>query len=231
MRVVSQRARHVAGTAALAAACLAAAPATAQSVTLTDDSGRPLIVGGASVLGEGLATAKIAPQDIVAEFQRLCLPDPAGAAPRVGASPLALAPADAVFPAQGKQPEARVAQWRGPSATLSVSTGDEAGLKKQPIAITSRAYVTTGPYGPFKAAGAQCNLVVLLPDFAAATELSAALTVAFGAPGKLVIKKTFADGYWNAAPGTRINFTAPTTRSGPQPVHVSAQTQEKDTIR
>lgn len=222
---------RIAGLAALGASGLTM-PAHAQSVTLTDDSGRPLVVGGASALGSGLAgPATTNAAEIVAEFQRLCLPDPAGAGARAAASSLALAPADAVFPAEGKQPEARVAQWRGRSASLSVFTGDDAGLKKRAIAITSRAYVTTGPYGPFKAAGTQCNLVVSLPDFAAATDVSGALSAAFGTPGKLVVKKTFADGYWSAAAGTRINFTAPTTSGGPQPVHLSAQILEKDSNR
>lgn len=203
------------------AAAWCASPAAAQSVTLTEGSGRPLIVGEPGELGDGLKPAGLAPQALVAEFQRLCLPDVGGAAARAAASPLSFESADAVFPASGKQREARVVQWRGPSASLSVWTGDDANLRNRPIAIDSRAYVTTGPYGPFHAAGAQCNLVVMLPDFAAATALSEALTASFGAPGKLVVKKTFADGYWQVAGASvRINFTAPSGSGGPQPVHL-----------
>jgi hypothetical protein len=211
-----------------------AAPAAAQSVTLTEGAGRPLIVGGPSELGQGLAPATLTPQALAAEFQRLCLPDPAAAAARAAESPLALVADDAVFPATGKQQEVRVAQWRGPSATLAVSSGDAAfaaGLKGRPIVIPSRALAVTGGYGPWRADGVQCNLVVMLPDFAAATALSEALTANFGAPGKLVVKKTFADGYWQTknTPSLRINFNTPTTRSGPQPVHLSAQQlPEKD---
>lgn len=218
----------------LAVAGVAPVAALAQSVTLTEDSGRPLVVGGDATLGSQLQPTTATPQAVVAEFQRLCLPDPATAATRATGSVLTPDRGDAIFPAEGKQGEARVPQWRGPSALMSVWTGEDANLRKRPIAIPSRASTTTGPYGPFRADGAQCNLVVMLPGFASATELSGALTAAFGAPGKLVAKKTFADGFWRADNGglpVRINFTAPTTRSGPQPVHLSAQVLTKGTRR
>lgn len=205
-----------------------------QTVTLTVDDGRPLIVGEAAALGEGLTPAAQAPAAIAAEFERICLPDPAGAAARVGGGALALQPADAVFQAARKNPQARVAQWSGPSARLALSSGTEDALKGRPIAITQRAYATTSVYGPFRAAGAQCNMVAMLPDFAAATALVEALGAKFGAAGKLVSKKTFIDGHWmvaDSAPPVRINITVPTTRGGPQPVHLSAQIIEKGSKR
>jgi hypothetical protein len=211
---------------ALAIAAGVAAPAFAQSVTLTVDDGRALIVGGEQELGAGLGTSSLDGAAIVAEFRRLCLPDPASAAARVEGSPLQLSADEAVFPASGKQAEARVQQWRSDSATLSVWTGEDANLKGRPIAMPSRGAVTTGPYGPFRADGAQCNMVVSISDFAGVASITDALTSAFGAPGKLVAKKTFADGYWTVAEGAdavRININAPSTRSGPQPVHLSAQ--------
>jgi hypothetical protein len=208
--------------------------ASAQSVTLTKDDGRPLVVGDAAELGAGLDAGAMPAQAIVSEFQRVCLPDPAGAPARIAGSTLELEDAEAVFPAAGKQQEARVSQWRGRSATLSVWTGDDANLKGRPIAIPSRGSTTTGPYGPFRAEGAQCNLVVAVNDFAVVTQLSDALTAAFGSPGKLVSKKNFADGHWlvpGAASAIRINFTTPTTHSGPHPVHLSAQVLEKGSKR
>jgi hypothetical protein len=213
------------GALALAALCAAAA-ANAQSVTLTEDSGRPLLVGDAAGMAEGLSPSSLAPAALVAEFRRLCLPAPATAGQRVSGSPLELTASDALFPAAGKNPQGLVSQWRGRSAILSTWSGDHSGLKGRPIAITSRGYSTTGPYGPFKAEGVQCNLVVALPDFASVQALTDALTSAFGAPGKLVAKKNFADGHWaarDAAQPIRINFTAPTVRGSPQPVHLSAQ--------
>ena len=223
------------GRAGLASIALAlTAPAYAQSVTLTEDSGRPLLVGAADSIADGLSPSTLAPAGIVAEFQRLCLPDPAGAGQRAAGSALGLAAADAAFAAEGKRPEARVSQWRGASAILSTWSGDDAGLKGRPIAITSRGYSTTGPYGPFKAKGLQCNLVVALPDFATAKALSDELTAAFGPAAKLVVKKTFADGHWlTTADGqsVRINITAPSTRGAPQPVHLSAQILTKGTKR
>ena len=204
--------------------------AHAQSVTLTVDDGRALVVGGPQTLGDGLTPTTLDGSAIVSEFQRLCLPNPDGASSRVAESPFRFSPADAVFAPSGKQGEARVAQWRGPSALLSVWTGDDANLKNRPIAMPSRGAVTTGPYGPFRADGAQCNLVVALDGFSSVVAITDALTAAFGNPGKLVAKKSFADGYWLTA-GTadpiRININAPTTRGGPQPVHLSAQIMKK----
>jgi hypothetical protein len=212
---------------ALALVALASASAaSAQSVTLTEDSGRPLLVGDAAGIADGLSPSALAPAALVAEFRRLCLPAPATAGQRVSGSPLELTASDAQFPAVGKNPRGLVSQWRGRSAVLSTWSGDHAGLKGRPIAITSRGYSTTGPYGPFKAEGVQCNLVVALPAFASVQALTDALTAAFGAPGKLVAKKSFADGYWNAgdaAQPVRINFTAPSVRGALQPVHLSAQ--------
>lgn len=211
-----------------------ATAAGAQSVTLTEGDGRPLLVGASPGIAAGLEPSALAPAALAAEFRRLCLPDPAGAGQRAAGSSLGLQSADAVFPPEGKRPEARVSQWRGPSAILSTWSGDDAGLKGRPIAITSRAYSTTGPYGPFKAQGVQCNLVVAVPDFAAAKAVSDELTRAFGAPGKLVVKNTFADGYWTTATDggpVRINLTAPSTRGGPQPLHLSAQIVAKGSKR
>ncbi|HEX8535448.1 MAG TPA: hypothetical protein VF662_14895 [Allosphingosinicella sp.] len=208
--------------------------ANAQSVTLTEDSGRPLLVGDAAGIAEGLNPSAIAPAVVVAEFRRLCLPDPGAAAQRVSGSPLQLVSSDAQFPAAGKNQQGLVTQWRGPSAILSIWSGDHSGLKGRPIAITSRGYSTTGPYGPFKAEGVQCNLVVALTDFSAVQGLTEALTTALGQPGKLVAKKSFADGYWNvgdAGRPIRINFTAPSVRGAPQPVHLSAQILTKGNKR
>jgi len=211
-------------------AMAAAAPAVAQSVVLTADDGRPLMIGTGAELGNGLRPSTAGAKDIVDEFRRLCLPNPADAPARVAASSFGLSDASVVFPARGKQPEARLSQWRGPSASLSVWAGDEAGLKGQPIVITQRAYQVTGVYGPFRAEGAQCNLVVSLLDFAAAVQVAEALTASLGIPGKLVTKKTFSDGYWQVA-DVRVNFTAPTVRSGAQPVVMSAQLFQKGSKR
>jgi hypothetical protein len=222
--------RAVTGALGLALATVA----SAQSVTLTEEDGRPLLVGDASGIAAGLESSALAPVALVAEFRRLCLPDPAGAAQRAAGSSLGLQPSDALFPGEGKRPEARVSQWRGPSAILSTWSGDDAGLKGRPIAITSRAYSTTGPYGPFKAQGVQCNLVLALPDFSAAKAVADQLTAAFGPPGKLVVKNTFADGHWitptDAGP-VRVNLTAPSTRGAPQPLHLSTQILAKGSKR
>lgn len=215
--------------AALVAAALAAS-ANGQSVTLTVDDGRALVVGGTQSLGDGLRPTALDGGAIVSEFKRLCLPDPAGASARVEGSPLALSVADAVFPAAGKQSEARVSQWMADSAALSVWTGDDVNLKGRPIAMPSRGAVTTGPYGPFRGDGVQCNLVVAIEGFGGVTAITDALTAAFGAPAKLVAKNSFADGHWLVATGAepvRININAPTTRGGPQPVHLSAQIKKE----
>ena len=199
--------------------------ASAQSVTLTVKDGRALVVGGETLLGANLAATDLDGAAIVAEFGRLCA-DPATVGDRVAASPLGLSDADAVFPAEGKQGEARVKQWRGPAAAVSAWTGDDANLKNRAIAMPSRGAVATGPYGPFRASGKQCNLVFSVRDFASVAPLIEALRATYGEPGKLVAKNTFADGYWAASPGgapARVNLNAPTTRNGPQPVHLSMQ--------
>lgn len=197
----------------------------AQSVTLTVKDGRALVVGGTQTLGSDLAATDLDAAAIVAEFGRLCL-DPATVGDRVAASPFGLSGADAVFPAEGKQGEARVKQWRGPAAAVSAWAGDDANLKNRAIAMPSRGAVTTGPYGPFRAFGTQCNLVFGVRDFTSVAPLVEALRTTYGEPGKLVVKNTFADGFWTVGTGgvsARVNLNAPTTRSGPQPVHLSMQ--------
>ena len=217
------------GTAGALIALAASMPAFGQTVTLTKDDGRPLIVGDGTELGSGLSPSDLAGNAIVAEFQRLCMPEPASAARRAANSTFALQPGEAIFAPLGKGGEARVTQWRGASALLSIWSGDDANLRGRPVAIPSRGSTTTGAYGPFRAKGEQCNLVVMVKDFATATQISDALTSAFGAPGKLVAKKSFADGHWlvsGAASTIRVNFTTPSGREGPRPVHLSAQVVE-----
>jgi hypothetical protein len=209
-------------------------PGWAQSVTLTADDGRPLIVGGETELGAGLQPTTLGSEAIANAFQAICLPDPEGAAARLGGSELNLTSEDAVLPASGRTAEVRIAQWLGASAALSLWTGDEANLRGRPIAMPSRGATTAGPYGPFRARGAQCNLVVAVTDMAMAAELAEALAARLGTPARLVSRRTFADGHW-IVPGSdrdiRINFTAPTTRGGPQPIHLSAQALEKGSNR
>lgn len=198
------------------------AVAVAQTATFTVKDGRALVLGGETELGVALSQTDLDSVALAEAFDSLCLPDPANAGGRAMDSSLGLRSAEAVIPAQGKLPETRIPVWTGQSATLTVwNAGDEA-WKGRPIAMPSRAGVTTGPYGPFKAFGAQCNLVVMVADFGAAKAVADALSAKYGAPGKLVVKNTFADGFWQTG-DLRININVPTSRVGPQPIHLSAQ--------
>lgn len=197
-------------------------PLFSQSATLTVKDGRALVIGGETELAQGLDATDLTPAKVVDEFTRLCMPDPQNAGSRVETSPFSLTRDDTVFPAWGKVGEAKIERWAGKGAALFIWTGDETGLKGRPIAMPSRGATTTGPYGPFKAFSAQCNLVINLPDFAAATAVTELLTTKLGAPGKLVVKNTFADGYWMAG-DLRVNVNVPSDRQYPQPVHLSVQ--------
>jgi hypothetical protein len=201
-------------------------PLLAQSITLTEGRGRPITIGYSSQLAEGLIPTSIAPQTLVDEFKRLCLPDPSGASKRFETSPLMLQLDEVVLPQDGKRGELRVPRWRGQSAELTIWMNDDSNLKGRPIKIDERAYQVTGSYGPFNAKGEQCNLVIAVASFANVVQLSESLTAAFGPLGKLVVKKTFADAHWQIGV-TSINFTAPTTRNGPQPIHLSVQIAQK----
>jgi hypothetical protein len=198
------------------------AMAIAQTATFTVKDGRALVLGGETDLGLALSPTALGPAAIVDAFDKLCLPDPVNAGSRAADSPLVLRPSQAVLPAQGKLSEARIPVWTSASATLTVWDGVDGAWKGRPIAMPSRALVTTGPYGAFKAAGVQCNLVIMVADFGTVTAVSDALSAKYGAPGKLVVKKTFADGFWQNG-DLRINFNAPSTRVGPHPLHLSAQ--------
>ena len=198
------------------------APLFSQSATLTVKDGRALVIGGETELAQGFDATGLTPANVVDEFTRLCLPDPQNAGSRAEQSPFSLKRDDTVFPALGKVGEAKIERWIGKYAALFVWTGDETGLKGRPIAMPSRGATTTGPYGPFKAFGAQCNLVINFPDFAAAKAVTELLTAKLGAPGKLVVKNTFADGYWMAG-DLRVNVNVPSERQYPQPVHLSVQ--------
>jgi hypothetical protein len=151
-------------------------PLLSQSATLTVKDGRALVIGGETELAQGIDATDLTPAKVVDEFARLCLPDPQNAGARVQPSPFSLTRDDTVFPAMGKVGEAKIERWISNQAALFVWAGDETGLKGRPIAMPSRGATTTGPYGPFKAFGAQCNLVINLPDFAAATAVTELLT-------------------------------------------------------
>ncbi len=194
----------------------------AQSATLTVKDGRALVIGGETSLGEGLDATDLAPASVVEEFTRLCIPDPQSAGSRANTSPFSLKRDNAVFPASGKIGEANIARWTSKNASLFLWAGDDSGLKGRPIAMPSRAATTVGPYGPFRAFGEQCNLVIKISDLSQALVITELLTVQLGAPGKLVVKNTFADGYWITR-DLRVNINIPTTRDGPQPVHLSVQ--------
>jgi len=198
------------------------APVFSQSATLTVKDGRPLVIGGETELAQGIEQTDLTPVNVVDEFTRICTPDPKSASERIEPSLFALKRDDTLFPAFGKVVEAKIERWIGAKAALFVWTGDETGLKGRAIAMPSRGGYTIGPYGPFKAFGTQCNLVINLPDFAAAVTITELLTAKFGAPGKLVVKKTFADGYWTAG-DLRININVPSEKQYPQPLHLSVQ--------
>lgn len=198
------------------------APLFSQSATLTVKDGRALVIGGETEIAQGIETIKLTPAQVVDEFTKICMPDPQNAGSRVAASQISLKRDDVVFPALGKAGEAKIERWIGDQASLFIWSGDEAGLKGRFIAMPSRGAVTTGPYGPFKAFGSQCNLVINLPDFAAATTVTELLTAKLGAPGKLVVKNTFADGYWVTG-DLRVNINVPSERQYPQPIHLSVQ--------
>ena len=205
----------------------ASAPLTAGSLVLTEGGGRPLTIEAAGV-GE-LEVSQLDGTALADEFVRLCLPDPAGAYARASASPLGLELADATLPAFGKAPEAKYPIGRSYSAKLTVWNGDDGPLSKRPISIPSRAYVVTSQYGPFRATGEQCNLLVKVRDFMAAGQISDALTRKFGVPGKLVAKRTWADGFWTVPnKDIRLNFTTPSTDNGPRLVYLSAQVIGKE---
>lgn len=205
-----------------AAILTASATAIAQDATFTVKDGRALILGGGTELGAGLFPTTADASTIVDGFSKVCLPDPASADSRVAASGLGLSAQSLVLPAQGGTGPATIKIWAGSNAAILVWQGDEQNFKGRPIAMPSRAAITTGPYGPFKAFGNQCNFVTKVTDFTAAKAVIEAISSKYGVPGKLVVKNTFADGYWQI--GTvRLNINVPTTRSGPQPLHISAQ--------
>ena len=197
---------------------------SAQSVTLTDDSGRPITVGSGEVYGAGLTVTKLQPAQIATALKQLCTPDPDGAYGRAANSAFELGESEVVLPPIGKAAEARVKIWSGPAATLTIWNGDGVPFKGRPMAINSRAYATTGSYGSFHATGAQCNVVIAVGSFADVEPIATAISEAFGVqPAKLVVKNTFADGYWTTAEGLRVNMTAPSIKTATQPVHLSVQ--------
>ncbi len=201
-------------------------PALSQSVTLTEGRGRPITIGIGESFGSELTQTSIEPQVLVDEFKRLCLPDPVGASKRFEGSPLSLRYSEVIFPPNGKRAEVRVPRWRGQSAELTIWENIYGDLKGQFIIINERAYQVTGTYGPFRASNNQCNLVVNLPNFTQIIKLSEALSKTFGLEGKLVVKDNYADGHWQVGT-TLINFTAPKTKYGRYPIHLSVQIAQK----
>jgi hypothetical protein len=216
--------RNLAGV--LAIIC-SGAPALAQSVTLTEKSGRPLTVGVDGSFASGLSASTMSPQAIVEEFQKLCLPDPLAAQSAANASSFGFHSSPLFFRPNGKHGVVRIAHWRSDSADLAIwsSTDD---LKDEPIVIDERAYQVKSAYGPFRAEGDQCNLVVMLTSFDEVKKVGELLAATFGPQGKLVVKNTFADGHW-AKGDVKINFTSPSIKSGSQPAHLSIQILRKGT--
>lgn len=196
----------------------------AQSVVLTEgSSGRPLVVNGGSALPIGVAT-QIPTSQIAATFAKLCTSNPLAATPSAD-GPLALESADQTFGETDKHDRVTIRRWIGPSAELVVYEGSKDALKGESIAVVERAYATTGQYGPFKASLPQCNLVVTLADFESAKALASDLEAQFGQAKKMVVKETWADAKWEKLgpdQALSISMTAPKTKGGLQPVHLTA---------
>ena len=110
-------------------------PALAEDATLTVKDGRALVIGGELELGNGLAPTDWDVTQIADEFQRLCVPPMNELGDRIAESALELRSDDAIFSADGKTPEARIARWSSRVAELSVWAGDHNGLMRRPIAM------------------------------------------------------------------------------------------------
>ena len=195
--------------------------AAAQSLTLSSKRGEPAIVGGGTVLGENLGVTSQSPQQIVAKFKSLCLPDPANADAKIliqqgfTEKPVQLA---------GPPVSANaLTHWVSPVATVAYWRGDTAAFKGQAVAVPSRAALITGPFSAFGPRDTQCTFVTNVADFEQAKLVTEALSADLGTPSKLVVKNTFADGFWATTNGTTtVYFNTPTTRNGPQPIHIAA---------
>ena len=203
---------------------------TNQLFILSDDSGRGMTIGQQVDLRDSFAPVAMDGQQIADAFKALCLDtklDPASFEAAAKASSLKLAKRDILLPALKKGVEFRFADFGSDSARASLWTGDDNGLKDRPIVIRSRGALVSSGYGPFKAAGAQCNLDLKVSGLNSVDALAGALSQHLAAqPAKLVSKPGFGDGYWeiktDAGPA-RVSFDAVDLKKSAALVHLVIQ--------
>jgi hypothetical protein len=227
--------RHLAAIAALfvppAFAGAATVSGDAPIVILSDEDGRGINIGLQEDAREAFEPAAYSGEQIADEFKRLCLDtafSPEAFAAAGAQSPWHLDSGTIALPAAGK-----VGAWEQPvlrsgSVRASLWLGDESGFRKRPILIRTRGALVSGPYGPFKASGKQCNLDLKLSGLSTVDGFVARMNANLAMePAKLVSKAGFADGHWLLArPGSetvRVSFDAVDLKKEAQLVHVVAQ--------
>lgn len=224
------------GWSAFAATLLVFASGAAQAAPgqnlfiLSDDSGRGMTIGEQVDSREHFAAAAHSGPDIADEFKRLCWDtklDAAALAAAGSASRWGYNADSVTFEGGKKTPAFTQAVLAAPSARANIWTGDDVGLKGKPILIRDRGALVTSGYGPFKAAGRQCNFDLKTTALSDPAALVARLTEHLGqAPAKLVTKKSFADGHWNVSMDgrpMRVFFSVVDVNKPSQLVHLVLQ--------
>jgi len=222
----------------IALACAFAAAAHAQPsgeaiVILSDDRGNEASIGAMRDLREGLTPATLAGPAIVEEFRRLCLDtnfDAAAHEAAAAASSWGFARQEILLPAERNRPEARMIDFRAPSAITSLWRGENAeALRGRPYARRSRGVSFTSGVSPRDFWAPQCSLSLRVQGLTDAAPLAAALEAAIGAPPtRVVLRDSFADGHWmiaaGAGPARRVSFDVVDMKRPAQLVHLTVQT-------
>jgi hypothetical protein len=223
---------------ALALLCAGGSGANAQPpgeaiVILSDDRGNEASIGAMRDLREGLTPAALAGPAIVDEFKRLCLDtgfDPAAHAAAAAASSWGFARVETVLPAERNRAEARMVDFRAPSAISSLWRGENGdALRGRPYARRSRGVSFTSGVSPNDFWAPQCSLSLRVSGLTDAAPLAAALEAAIGAPAtRAVLRDSFADGHWMIAAGSgparRVSFDVVDMNRPAQLVHLTVQT-------
>ncbi len=214
----------------LAAGAAQASPDPALLI-LSDDSGRGMTIGEQVDSREGYSAGAHSGAEIADEFKRLCWDtklDAAALASAGASSSWGYRTDTVAFEPSKKEPAFAQAVLTAPSARASIWAGSDAGLKGKPILIRDRGALVSSGYGPFKAAGKQCNFDLKTTALADPAALVTRLTQHLGqAPAKLVSKKSFADGHWTVTSAdnqpVRVSFSVVDVNKREQLVHLVVQ--------
>lgn len=201
----------------LALAALSGPALAADGVLAISGSyGRPLTVGQVADVREEWTPASLDAPGLVSAFKSICIDDSVELA--------GFARAEQSLPADGKAGPTSATVMQAPGVEIAIWDDEPSTLKGRASVIRDRGVIVTGPITDRNIFPGQCSLSAKAVGVTG-EGLAQAMTQAFGAGVKLVVKPGFADGNWQitGADGSRsrLAFYAVDLKKPDQLIHIS----------